>query len=34
MPFIIEATKAQATTGEICNALRKVFGLYKAPSAL
>jgi methylmalonyl-CoA mutase N-terminal domain/subunit len=34
MPFLIAATKAKATTGEICNTLRKVFGEYRAPSAL
>ena len=34
MPFILEATKAYATTGEICNTLRKVFGEYKAPAVV
>ena len=34
MPFILEATKAYATTGEICNTLRKVFGEYRAPSGI
>jgi methylmalonyl-CoA mutase N-terminal domain/subunit len=28
MPYIIDAVKAYATTGEICNALRDVFGEY------
>jgi methylmalonyl-CoA mutase, N-terminal domain len=32
MPFILEATKSLATTGEICNTMRKVFGEYKAPA--
>jgi len=30
MPFILEAVKAYATVGEICHALREVFGEYKA----
>jgi methylmalonyl-CoA mutase N-terminal domain/subunit len=29
MPAIIEAVKAYATLGEICNVLRKVYGEYK-----
>ena len=29
MPYIIDAVKAYATTGEICNVLREVFGTYK-----
>jgi methylmalonyl-CoA mutase N-terminal domain/subunit len=29
MPAIIEAIKAYATLGEICNVLRKVYGEYK-----
>lgn len=32
MPFILAATKSLATTGEICNTMRKVFGEYKAPA--
>jgi methylmalonyl-CoA mutase N-terminal domain/subunit len=28
MPFIIEAVRAYATVGEICNALRQVYGTY------
>jgi methylmalonyl-CoA mutase N-terminal domain/subunit len=28
MPFIIEAVRACATVGEICEALRDVFGTY------
>ncbi len=28
MPFIIEAVRAYATVGEICEALRDVFGTY------
>ncbi|MBV8721512.1 MAG: methylmalonyl-CoA mutase, partial [Candidatus Eremiobacteraeota bacterium] len=30
MPFFIEAVDAGATLGEICNALRDVFGVYRA----
>lgn len=29
MPYILEAVKAYATVGEICNALREVFGEYQ-----
>jgi methylmalonyl-CoA mutase N-terminal domain/subunit len=29
MPAIIEAVKAEATIGEICDALREVFGEYR-----
>ncbi len=29
MPYIIDAVKAYATTGEICNAMRDVFGEYR-----
>ena len=29
MPFIIEAVKSYASIGEICNAMRTVFGEYK-----
>jgi len=29
MPYILEAVKAYASVGEICNSLRKVFGEYK-----
>jgi len=32
MPFILQAVKEYATLGEICDALREVFGEYKAPS--
>lgn len=31
MPYIIEAVRAYATIGEICNTLRGVFGEYKPP---
>ncbi len=31
MPAIIEAVKAYATVGEMCNVLREVFGEYKQP---
>ena len=29
MPFIIDAVKAYATVGEICDALREVYGTYE-----
>jgi methylmalonyl-CoA mutase N-terminal domain/subunit len=32
MPIILQAVKEHATLGEICNALREVFGEYKPPS--
>ena len=28
MPFIVDAVKAYATVGEICGALRDVYGTY------
>jgi methylmalonyl-CoA mutase N-terminal domain/subunit len=31
MPFIIEAVKAYATLGEICDALREIYGEYREP---
>ncbi|MGH2349680.1 MAG: methylmalonyl-CoA mutase family protein, partial [bacterium] len=31
MPHILEAVKAYATIGEICDTLRSVFGVYKPP---
>ena len=34
MPFILKAVEAYATTGEICHMLRRVFGEYRAPTAL
>jgi methylmalonyl-CoA mutase N-terminal domain/subunit len=34
MPFILNAVEAYATTGEICNTLRRVFGEYQAPSTI
>jgi methylmalonyl-CoA mutase N-terminal domain/subunit len=34
MPFIIQAVEAYVTTGEICNALRRVFGEYQPPTTL
>jgi len=30
MPTIVEAVKAEATVGEICGALREVFGEYSS----
>jgi methylmalonyl-CoA mutase, N-terminal domain len=32
MPFIIDAVKSYATVGEICGALKEVFGEYKEPA--
>lgn len=29
MPYILDAVKAYATLGEICNVMRDVFGEYK-----
>ena len=29
IPYIVEAVKAYASAGEICNTLREVFGEYK-----
>ena len=34
MPPILEAVKARATVGEICDALREVFGTYEEPVTL
>jgi methylmalonyl-CoA mutase N-terminal domain/subunit len=34
MPTIINAVKAYATVGEICNALKEVFGEYQEPLEL
>ncbi len=34
MPYILDAVKAEATTGEICDVLREVFGEYHPGSAL
>jgi methylmalonyl-CoA mutase N-terminal domain/subunit len=34
MPYIVDAVKAYATTGEICNTLRDVFGEYQPGAAL
>jgi methylmalonyl-CoA mutase N-terminal domain/subunit len=31
MPFIIDAAKADATLGEICDAMREIFGEYEEP---
>ncbi|HVL49813.1 MAG TPA: methylmalonyl-CoA mutase family protein [Candidatus Thermoplasmatota archaeon] len=32
LPFILDAVKAYATTGEVCNTLREVWGEYKPPA--
>ncbi len=34
MPFILDAVRAYATTGEICDALREVFGTYTESSVI
>jgi methylmalonyl-CoA mutase N-terminal domain/subunit len=34
MPAIIEAVEAYATIGEMCGALREVFGEYREPLAV
>ena len=34
MPYILQAVEAYATTGEICNALRRVYGEYQQPAAV
>jgi methylmalonyl-CoA mutase N-terminal domain/subunit len=31
MPPLIEAVRAETTVGEICNALKDVFGIYQEP---
>jgi methylmalonyl-CoA mutase N-terminal domain/subunit len=32
MPYILEAVRAHATLGEMCDVLRKVFGIYEEPA--
>jgi methylmalonyl-CoA mutase N-terminal domain/subunit len=34
MPRFIDAVDAGATLGEVCNVLREVFGVYRAPEAI
>ncbi|GAB4527993.1 MAG: methylmalonyl-CoA mutase family protein [Anaerolineae bacterium] len=34
IPLILQAVEARATTGEICNTLRRVFGEYQAPTTV
>ncbi|HLD74683.1 MAG TPA: methylmalonyl-CoA mutase family protein [Bdellovibrionota bacterium] len=34
MPYILNAVKAYATVGEICDVLREVFGVYKDPAII
>ena len=34
MPYILDAVRAYATLGEICNALRDVFGAYRESSTI
>jgi methylmalonyl-CoA mutase N-terminal domain/subunit len=31
MPYLFEAVKAEATLGEVCAALKEVFGTYNEP---
>ena len=31
MPYLLDSVKADATLGEICAALKEVFGTYKEP---
>jgi methylmalonyl-CoA mutase N-terminal domain/subunit len=32
MPYSLEAVRAYATVGEMCDVLRKVFGTYEEPA--
>jgi methylmalonyl-CoA mutase, N-terminal domain len=34
MPFILDAVRAYATVGEICDVFREVFGVYTETSVL
>ena len=34
MPYLLESVKADATLGEICAALKEVFGTYQEPVVL
>jgi methylmalonyl-CoA mutase N-terminal domain/subunit len=34
MPFILDAVRAYATLGEICGAMREVFGEYQPPTVI
>ena len=34
MPYLIQAVKAKATLGEVCSALKEVFGTYREPVVL
>jgi methylmalonyl-CoA mutase, N-terminal domain len=34
MPYLIEAVKAKATLGEICSALKEIYGAYREPVVL
>jgi methylmalonyl-CoA mutase N-terminal domain/subunit len=34
MPYLIAAVKAHATLGEVCAALKEVFGTYREPVIL
>jgi len=31
MPFIVDAVRAEATLGEICDVMREVFGVWEEP---
>ncbi|MBV9547267.1 MAG: methylmalonyl-CoA mutase, partial [Chloroflexi bacterium] len=32
MPFLMDAVRAYATLGDMCNTLRRVYGEYKEPA--
>ena len=32
MPYIVDAVRAYATLGEMCNLLRRVYGEYREPA--
>jgi methylmalonyl-CoA mutase N-terminal domain/subunit len=32
VPAMLDAVRAEATLGEICNALREVWGVYREPA--
>jgi methylmalonyl-CoA mutase N-terminal domain/subunit len=34
MPYLIAAVKAKATVGEICAALKEIYGIYRDPLVL
>ena len=32
MPFVLEAVRAEATLGEICDIFREAYGVYREPA--